>query len=335
MADDRTLREVGEHPFLRKLCARLRARDHTGAAVAHPLLVPPGDDCAVLPATSAPLAVTTDALVEGVHFRDGWLTPAEIGRRAVVVNLSDLAAMGASPAYTLAAVTAPPDLPAHVLDEILDGCAAASEEAGAVLAGGNLTRSAELTITVTALGTVDGPCLTRASARPGDLLVVTGTLGGAAAAVAELRAGRPPAPALRARYAAPVARVAAGRVLAAAGAHAAIDVSDGFLADLRHLCEASEVGAVVDEERVPRLAEVAELDAAGRGFALSGGEDYELLAACPPELANRLPELAREAGVEMTVVGRCTDAAEGIVLRGAHGAEPGARGGFDHFMEEP
>lgn len=335
MADDRTLREVGEHPFLRKLCARLRARGPAGPTATRPLLVPPGDDCAVLPATGRPLAVTTDALVEGVHFRDGWLTPEEIGRRAVVVNLSDLAAMGASPAYTLAAVTAPPDLPARALDEILDGCAAASEEAGAVLAGGNLTRSAALTITVTALGTVDGACLTRANARPGDVLVVTGTLGGAAAAVEELRAGRTPAPALRARFAAPVARVAAGRLLAAAGAHAAIDVSDGFLADLRHLCEASGVGAVVDEESLPRLAEVAELDAAGRGFAASGGEDYELLVACPPEIAERLPELAHEASVEMTVVGRCTEAAHGIVLRGAHGATPSAHGGFDHFAGEP
>lgn len=326
------LRDVGEHPFLRALRARLAAR----RGDAPHLIVPPGDDCAVVAPVDEPLAVTTDALVEGAHFRRDWLSSSEIGARAIAVNLSDLAAMAATPTWALVAITAPPELPARVLDEILDGCAAACEEAGAAMIGGNLTTAPLLSITVTAAGTVPGRCLTRAGARPGDALVVTGTLGGAAAAVAALLAGETPDPALRERYARPVARVAAGRALARAGAHAAIDVSDGLLADLGHLCAASGVGAVVERERLPRLAPVATLDAAGADHAATGGEDYELLAACPPDLVARLADVQREAGVALTVVGECVDAARGIVLRDATGRAHAVRSaGFDHFARTP
>ncbi|MEW6269329.1 MAG: thiamine-phosphate kinase [Thermodesulfobacteriota bacterium] len=335
MAETRTLREVGEHPFLRELCERLRARAagrRRGGAP--PPLVGPGDDCAVLPRLDVPLAVTTDVLVDGVHFRSAWLRPAEIGRRAIAVNLSDLAAMGATPAYTLVSVTAPPELLARDLDALLDAGAAASEEAGALLVGGNLSSASALAVTVTALGTVEGPCLTRAGARPGDHLVVTGTLGGAAAAVAAWSAGREPEPAIRARFAAPEPRVAAGRVLAGAGAHAAIDVSDGLLADLGHLCTASGVGAVVERAALPRLPEVAARDARGEELAATGGEDYELLFACPDATVRRLDELAAAAGVALTVIGRFTEAADGIVLRDADGRTrrpDGIAAGFDHF----
>lgn len=331
MAEPRTLREVGEHPFLRALCARARARasHERGGA----LLVPPGDDCAVLAPGREPLAVTTDALVEGVHFRSPWLSPAEIGRRAIAVNLSDLAAMGASPAWTLVAVAAPPDLAAAFLDELLEGCADASERHGALMVGGNLTSSPVLAVTVTAIGTIGGHCLTRAGARPGDHLIVTGTLGAAAAAVAAFAAGHIPSDALRARFVAPEPRVRAGAALAAAGAHAAIDVSDGLLADLGHLCAASGVGAVVERALLPRLPAVAALDASGHDYAATGGEDYELLVACPEPLRARLDDIARDSATSLTVIGRCVPAAEGVLLRDADGAPHRVRtGGFDHFV---
>lgn len=332
MADPRTLREVGEHPFLRALCARARARASEQRRGA--LLVPPGDDCAVLAPTGEPLAVTTDALVEDVHFRRDWLSAAEIGRRAIAVNLSDLAAMGAAPAWTLVAVGAPGDLAASFLDDLLDGCAAASEEHGALMIGGNLTTAPSLAVTVTAIGTLAGPCLTRGGARDGDHLVVTGTLGAAAAAVGDWSAGRTPEAALRERFAAPEPRVRAGMALAAAGAHAAIDVSDGLLADLGHLCAASGVGAVVERAELPRLPAVAARDAAGEDLAATGGEDYELLVACPEETVARLGALARESATPLTVVGRCGPASAGIVLRDADGSEHRVRaGGFDHFAE--
>jgi thiamine-monophosphate kinase len=330
LADLPTLREIGEHPFLGRLCARIRAR-HDGAIPGR-LLVPPGDDCAVLTPSTRPLALTTDALVEDVHFRRTWLDAQQLGRRAIAVNLSDLAAMGALPVWTLVAVAAPPELPAAMLDEILDGCAAASAEAGAMMVGGNLTTAPVLSITVTAGGELEGPCLTRAGARAGDHLVVTGTLGAAAAAVDAWLGGGTPENALAERFIAPVARVAAGRALAVAGAHAAIDLSDGLLADLGHLCAASGVGAIVQRARLPRLPEVARLDDAGDDFAASGGEDYELLLACPAEVVARLDDIARDTATPLTIIGRCTDAAEGIVLQDENGKPhvPRARG-FDHF----
>jgi thiamine-monophosphate kinase len=125
-------------------------------------------------------------------------------------------------------------------------------------------------------------------------------------------------------------------VLAAAGAHAAIDVSDGLLADLGHLCAASGVGAVIERERLPRLAEVAALDAAGNDFAASGGEDYELLLACPPSLAARLESLASEAGVPLTVIGECTERAAGVSMLDGQGRAHRVRvAGYDHWKDTP
>lgn len=330
MADGPTLRELGEHPFLQRLCARIRARHDASPATAR-LLVPPGDDCAVVAPSGRPLALTTDALVENVHFRRDWLDWRQLGRRAIAVNLSDLAAMAAVPAWTLVAVAAPPDLPARALDEILDGCADATAEAGATMAGGNLTTAAALSITVTAGGDVPGRCLTRAGAHAGDRLVVSGTLGGAAAAVAAWLSGRTPEASVAARFAAPIARLDAGRALAEAGAHAAIDVSDGLLADLGHLCAASGVGAIVERARLPRLPEVARLDAASHDFAACGGEDYELLFACPDAVVARLDELARASGTPLAVIGRCVEA-PGVELHDENGLPHAVRArGFDHF----
>lgn len=295
-------------------------------------MIGPGDDAAVFSPGSHPIAVTTDALVEGVHFRLDWLDAEELGERAAIVNLSDLAAMGARPLYILAAIAAAPDTPVQLLDGILDGCARASEWAGAALIGGNLASARDLSITVTALGEIPGARLSRTGALPGDDLVVTGALGGAAAAVARWKSGKTPSEALRRSWARPTARIEAGLALAAAGAHAAIDVSDGLLADLGHLCAASGVGAEIERDRLPRCAEVATLDAAGADFAASGGEDYELLAACPPTVSARLDEIAKEAGVVLTRIGRCTDRAGEIVVLGAdrrpHRFDIA---GFDHF----
>lgn len=333
MADGRaTLAASGEHAFLDRLCERLRdgGADRGGHGG---ILVGPGDDAAIVEPGGRPLAVTTDALVEGVHFRPGWLSPAELGARAIAVNLSDLAAMGATPRWTLVAAIAPPERSASELDRILNACAAASAAAGAAMIGGNLSRGDALSLTVTAIGAVEGSVLERRGARPGDLLVVTGTLGAAAAAVDVWLDGGEPAPALRERFARPVARLAAGRALAAAGARAAIDVSDGLLADLGHLCRASGVGAVVERELLPRIAPVAIRDGSGCDFAATGGEDYELLAVLPREFDDRaIADLADACQVELTVVGRCTEAAGGIRLVGEDGRDHApAHGGFDHF----
>lgn len=332
VADQRALSEVGEHAFLRALCADLRERRAGRGREERSLLVEPGDDCAVLAQSPYPLALTTDSLVEGVHFRPDWLTPAELGRRAAMVSLSDLAAMGATPTALLVAAALPVHTPVERLEAILGGCAAASAELGAVLAGGNLARADVLSLAVTAVGELRGPCLTRSGAEPGDLLVVSGTLGDAAAAVAEWLAGREPAPALRTRWVAPLARIDVARALAAAGAHAAIDLSDGLAADLGHLCCASSVGAVVDLARLPKSPAVAALDADGADFALEGGEDYELLCAVPVELEDQLPEIERSTGVPLRTIGRVVPAEEGLTLVDEQGRRrPIDRAGYDHF----
>jgi thiamine-monophosphate kinase len=328
---DQSLGELGEHVFLGALCGRLRRRRESGVVGNARVVVEPGDDCAVLAPSGHPIALTTDALVEGVHFRSTWLTPAELGARAAYVSLSDLAAMAATPTALLLAVGAPEATSTAALDAIVEGCAAACEEAGAALVGGNLTRADALILTSTAIGEVRGRCLERSGARPGDILVVSGTLGDAALAVDDWLAGREPPPAVRARWTAPAPRLALARALADAGARAAIDLSDGLLADLGHLCHASGLGARIERERLPRSAAVAARDADGADFALAGGEDYEVLFACPPELEEALPRLAREVGAPLTVIGRCTEGGEVLVLDAGGHRHSGGAIGYDHF----
>lgn len=328
MSDDDPLES--EHGFLHRLCGRLNARNAAPRGGLD-LLVDAGDDAAVFGTTGRPLAVTTDSLVEGVHFRLDWLSAAELGRRAVAVNVSDLAAMAAEPRILLAAVSLPESTPRGWLDELLDGCAEAARAMGAALVGGNLARASETTITITAIGEIPGRRLERGGARPGDQLVVTGTLGDASAAVAAWLEGSEPEDEIRRRWVDPTARVQAGLVLAEAGAHAAIDLSDGLLADLRHLGRASGVGARIRNEALPRSNTVRRLDRAGGTFAARGGEDYEVLFACPPRAIADIDELARRSMVPLTVIGECTDQEGEISLVDAEDRPVSVEMGFDHF----
>lgn len=331
MSDDDPLER--EHTFLRRLCGRLNARNTTPPKGIE-ILVDAGDDAAVFRPGPHPLAVTTDSLVEGVHFELEWLSPMELGRRAIAVNLSDLAAMAAQPRYLVAAVNVPETTASEWLDDLLDGCAEAAEAAGAVLIGGNLARASEFSITVTAMGEIPGRRLERSGAHPGDELVVTGSLGDAAAAVSAWLDGETPSDELRARWVAPQARVAAGLVLAQAGAHAAIDLSDGLLADLGHLCRASGVGADIRNHHLPRSEAVARLDEEGHAFAATGGEDYELLLACPATLTAQLDSLAAKAGVPLTVIGTCNEHVGDVTLVDADDTPLAVAGGFDHFAQD-
>jgi thiamine-monophosphate kinase len=237
-----------------------------------------GDDGAVLrPPAGEDLVVTTDAFVEGVHFR--WSTQSArcVGRRALVANLSDLAAMGARPLGFVFALAAPPDLEIRTFDGLLAGLLAEAETYGCPLVGGNLSRAPQTSVTITAHGSVKrGRALLRDAARPGDRIFVTGTLGGAALEVARAAAGRGrvrgvPTPRLKAGYA--LARMA--------GVGACIDVSDGLLADLDHVLDRSGCAADLDLARVPRPprfeAACARLGVDPVQLVTCGGEDYELL----------------------------------------------------------
>jgi thiamine-monophosphate kinase len=287
-----------------------------------------GDDAAVLrPPPGEELVVTVDAVVEGVHFGPGF-TPEEIGWKSLAVNLSDLAAMGARPLWALVALATPPGAAPARLVRVGRGIAACARRHGLAVVGGNVTAAPVLSVTVTVLGSIrPGSALVRSGGRPGDLLVVTGTLGDAALGL-EPGAGAGP----RARQRRPRPRLALGR--GAVGiATAAIDLSDGLLQDLGHLCVASGLGARVDADRLPLSAAYRAANRSSRTpleGALSGGEDYELLLAVPPSRLAVLRRAAREARTRVTVVG-ALEARRGVRVLQAGRPLRTSRRGHDHL----
>jgi len=293
-----------------------------------------GDDAALLAVPSGQeLAVAIDTMVEGVHFpRD---TPAaDIGWKALAVNLSDLAAMGATPAWALLALTLPRADEA-LIDGFADGFAQLAQTYRLALVGGDTTRGA-LTISVAVHGFVPpGKALTRAGAQVGDAVLVTGTLGDAASGLQLLqqrRRGDAQSNYLIERLNRPTPRVAAGLALRER-ASACIDVSDGLLADLGHICATSGVGAEIEAALLPRSSALLDLfdDVSSRGFALSGGDDYELCFTVPPQrVASVQADLAR-LGCGATRVGRIVEG-EGVKVRDANGQWlESAHQGWDHF----
>jgi thiamine-monophosphate kinase len=288
-----------------------------------------GDDCAFLEAGGTTLALSLDLSVEDVHFRRAWITPREIGFRAAAAALSDLAAVAAEPAALLLALGAPEREPEATLHAIADGVGEAVRHAGAVIVGGDLTRAPVLVVDCCVVGRCERP-VRRSGARPGDVLVVTGALGGPGAALAAWQAGRDPSPDARHRFAHPEPRYAGARYLAGLGARAMIDLSDGLGGDLGHLLAASGVGARLDVERIP-VHPAAQREAALAGepawsFAVRSGEEYELLAALPTGVTD---VVLRSAPVPVTIVGT-VEAGQGTraLLRGRPVELPG---GFDHF----
>jgi thiamine-monophosphate kinase len=288
------------------------------------VLVGPGDDAAAVRPTRRPLLLTTDSLIESVHFRHGWTSPADLGRRAFAVNASDIAAMGGAPRYALVALEIPGRAPVAEIDALVAGFSTAARRSGARLIGGNLARGPHLAITVTLIGEAPGRVVTRSGARPGDHLFVTGALGATGLAVRRLAAGR------RGRLPALPNRVSQG-ILLARLAHAMIDVSDGLAQDLGHVCRASSVAAEIELARLPvatacrrALGERAEV------FAATAGEDYELLVAIPP---HQLPALARlRLGCRLTEIGRVARGRPAVRLLDRAGLPVRVpRGGFDHF----
>lgn len=288
-----------------------------------------GDDGAVLdvPAGSR-LVVSTDSTVEEVHFRAAWLTPQEIGWRATTAALSDLAAMGAAPLGVLLALTVPERWRASLM-EIADGVGAAVAAHRTRIVGGDVTDGDRLALAITVLGHAAHP-LTRAGAQAGDTLYVTGTLGGPGAALAAWLGGRAPSAAARARFAHPEARIAAGQWLAAHGAHAAIDLSDGVGGDARHLAFASGLRCVIRAESLPRIAVQSVQD------VLSSGEEYELLVAAPALDAAAFA--AAHGGLALTAIGRFEALAPGepaeAVLE-SHGTRATLAPAHDHFAHSP
>lgn len=301
-----------EFDAIRALLARWGARARGVGDDAATLDLPPG----------ARLVVSTDASVEDVHFRRDWFTPEEVGWRAATSAISDLAAMAARPLGLLLAAS----VPGHWRDALLaiaDGVGEAAAAAGCPIVGGDLTGGRDLVLTVTVLGEATRP-VTRAGARPGDVVYVTGRLGGPRRALAALLRDEAPAPADRARFAHPEARVREALWLAQRGAGAIIDISDGLLADAGHVAAASGVRVRLDPALVPHV------DGATAGDALVGGEEYELCCAVPADLDP--VAFAHAFGVPLTRVGTVEALAgglPGVVL--PRGTRVDLPAGHDHF----
>ena len=328
---------MAEFDLIERIRARAIARDG--------VLLGIGDDAALLKVPAGhELVVTADTLNAGVHF-PADAPPADIGWKALAVNLSDLASMGARPAWCTLSLSLPGDDTAW-LDAFLDGFLGLADTHAVALVGGDTTRG-PLSIAVTAMGWVEaGAALRRDGARPGDDVWVTGTLGDAAAAL--VLGGYVPIPldgvtmpvveagnaaALRARLARPAPRVAVGRALAGL-AHACVDVSDGLLADLGHICRRSGVGAEIELARLPAspaLRAAYADDELRAALQAAGGDDYELCFSASTAAREAVARALEQAGTTGTRIGRITDG-DGVRALAADGSpwRP-FRGGYVHF----
>ena len=344
---NRTVSDIGEHALIARITERL--------ATPSWVVVGPGDDAAVIrPERGALDVLTTDAQVEGVHFDRRFVPPDAIGHRALAVNISDLAAMGAAPRAALLSLVLPDDLEVDVVDAVVDGFIALAGRHRIAVVGGNITRSPRvgserapgpLMIDATAIGSVKPRrILTRSGARPGDEIFVTGTIGGAAVGLRMLQARgqgsgipdpRSPIPDPVQKYLRPEPRIRAGLLLGRnRAASACIDLSDGLADGLRQIAAASGVGIAVDTSAIPIGDGVAEFHHSLGGdalcAALAGGDDYELLFTVRPAWRGRLRAVRRQAGdLPITKIGVVTRET-GVILRSPSG-DRDLPAGFEHF----
>jgi len=291
-----------------------------------------GDDCAVLAPAGTMLLASTDVSVEDVHFRRDWLSLEEIGWRATAAALSDLAADGAEAGGVLVALTVPLEAADEDVVMAMAGAGGAAAEVGARVVGGDLSSGHAWSLAVTVLGWA-AEAVTRAGARAGDGVWVTGDLGGPRAALEAWRRGDAPDDEARRAFARPVPRIHAGRWLARHGARAMIDLSDGLGADAAHVAAASGVAIALDLDRVPVAAaaatEARRLELPPQRFAAESGEEYELLVALPATFGvEDVLAFRSVCGLPLTRVG---EVRSGAGVHARLGGAAVALTGFDHF----
>ncbi len=330
------IRDLGEFPFLRRLRERLPHAIHDPR-----VQLGVGDDCAALSLPGLTV-LTTDAMIAGVHFRCEWAPFFVLGQKAFTVNASDVAAMGGEPAFVLLSLGVPQDSAVEDLDAFFDGFIDAAQQMRTTLIGGNMSAAPVFMISVSLLGQTPYGPVTRSGARVGDEVYVTGTPGDAALGLRILTGELAGdfegvvAQQLKQRFLCPTARVSIGKELAAQHlATAMIDVSDGLLQDLGHLCEASQVGAVVEAQTVP-LSESYQtlLGTQEWAPALAGGEDYELLFSAPATARPRIQAIADRSGCAITRIGSLMPQADGVTVRLPDGVRAASEfTGFNHFAQ--
>jgi thiamine-monophosphate kinase len=289
------------------------------------VLVPLGDDCAVLEIGDRRWVAASDMLVSGYHFED-WATPEDVGYKAVAVNASDVAAMGGTPRFVLTSGGAPaPETALRCFAGVMEAC----ERFGVYPLGGDTTRADVLTVDVAILGELATQPVLRSGASPGDTLAVTGELGASALGLLALERGMTGQERLISRCLRPEPRLEAGRAAARLGAGAMIDLSDGLASDVRHVCDHSRVGCIVDLGLLPIEDDTRELaESLGHDpefLAATGGEDYELLICAPEPL---LDALANSVEVPLTLIGQITDS-DVIFERGGESVD--GLTGWNHF----
>ena len=324
-----TVSDLGEFGLIDRLAKAV------GAQRSPDLILGIGDDAAAWRFGDSVLLATTDTLVEGVHFLPSLTPYRDLGWKALAVNVSDIAAMGGEPLFALVTLTLPPETPVSAVDDLYAGLNECAAEYAVTIGGGDVVRAPQLAITIALLGRASlGPdgaprLLRRDAARPGQAVAVTGTLGDSAAGLRRLREGATPDDPLVRAHLHPHPLLAVAREAAALSIPCGIDISDGLLADLGHVCEMSGVSAGLEAARIP-LSDALRAAYPDDALALacSGGEDYQLLLAGPPDLIDRL-----SASHPLAVIGRITDdPARRVRLLDASGREialPAA--GWDHL----
>ncbi|KTB48058.1 thiamine-phosphate kinase [Dehalogenimonas alkenigignens] len=295
-----------------------------------------GDDAALIEFKSKYQLATTDSLIEDIHFEMNFLDWEALGWKALAVNLSDIAAMGGTPKYALVSLNLPASTDFDDVVRLYRGMLQLAKASGTIISGGNISRAEKLAVHVTAVGEAAGKSKTllRGGARNGDLIAVTGILGGAAAALEtpyrSINIDRQDAEALKKAFWRPQPRLQAGKVMVKHGIRCAIDISDGLLADLSHILEASGTGARIEASKIPvNPAAAATCGTKSLELALTGGEDYELLFTGK---SGAIKKVAIDAGCPVTVIGKMTRHAGKLEVIDGRGRRMNFEGGgWRHF----
>ncbi len=296
--------ELGEFGLIERLAASVSTEQ-----VPHDLIVGIGDDCAVWRAGDVFVLATTDTLVEGVHFPTGLEAWRDLGWKALAVNVSDIAAMGGEPLFVLVTVSLPPTTPVRTVDELYAGLQECAQEYRVTIAGGDIVSSSQLSITVALVGRAESPdgkplLLLRSTARPDDSIAVTGMLGDSAAGRLRLAEGAAIEDGLVRAHLRPRPPLELAREAARLGFKCGIDISDGLLQDLGHICEMSGLAATVHANTVPLSSAIREAyPHEALRLATAGGEDYQMLLIAPRHLIDRLTKARPE---QITVIGKMT-----------------------------